>query len=251
MTDQNTKAEAFRALHVKGTPLILWNIWDAGSAKAVAEAGASAIATGSWSMAAAQGFADGEALPLETLLNTAAQIVGAVDQPVSVDFEGGYADAPEALAQNVARLMKVGVVGLNFEDRIVAGKGLHDIEHQAARIAAIRAAAQAAGLALFINARTDVFFAGSKAPQEELLAEALTRAQAYAQAGADGFFVPGVSEIDLVAQLAAGQPLPLNIMRMGKAAEIAELATAGAARISHGPGPYMAAMKALGAEALI
>lgn len=251
MTDQISKAEAFKALHIKGTPLVLWNIWDAGSAKAVADTGARAIATGSWSVAAAQGYGDGEALPMEAALQVARQIVSAVDVPVSVDFEGGYAVGPDDVGQNAARLIETGAVGLNFEDRVVGGEGLHPMEDQVARIVAIRKAAQAVGVPFFINARTDVFFCGDDAPASELLAKALTRAEAYREAGADGLFVPGLTEPELIAQICDGQALPVNIMRMGDGLQIAALAQAGVSRISHGPAPYLSAMKALGKAAIV
>ena len=239
------KAKAFAKLHIKGDPLVLWNIWDAGSAQAVAKAGARAIATGSWSVAAAQGAQDGQCLPMETALQTARQIVEAVDLPVSVDFEGGYAEAPEAVAANVARLMDTGAIGLNIEDRIVGGEGLHGIEAQAARLAAVRQMADARGVPLFINARSDVFFSGSKADPADLLAELLARAETYAAAGADGLFVPGLADPDLIRQICKTVALPVNVMRMDPDLDIAPLAQAGVARISHGPAPYMAAMKAL------
>lgn len=249
--NQSERAQAFAALHVKGAPLVLWNVWDAGSAKAVADAGAKAIATGSWSVAAAQGFADGEDLPLKDVLRTAAQVVGAVDVPVSVDFEGGYAAEPAEMAENLSALIETGVVGINVEDRIVGGKGLHGVSEHATRLAALRGAAEAAGVKLFINARTDVFFQGKSAPSAtELMDEALERAAAYAVAGADGLFVPGLADLDLIARMAAEQDLPLNVMRMGDAVSVAEYAQAGVARISHGPGPYLAAMKAVTAAAL-
>ncbi len=243
--DQTEKALAFKALHVRGTPLVLWNVWDAGSAKAVAETGVPAVATGSWSVAAAQGFADGEALPLEDALRTARQIVAGAELPVSVDFEGGYAVSPEKVQQNVSALIATGAIGLNFEDRVVGGEGLHTIADQTARIAAIRKAGQSADVPVFINARTDVFFSGSSAPTEELLAETLRRAEAYAEAGADGLFVPGVKDLDLIAQIAEGQPMPLNFMRMSDEIRISDLAAAGVARVSHGPKPYLDTMKSL------
>ena len=241
--DQATKARAFKALHVKSAPLVLYNAWDAGSAAAVAKGGAAAIATGSWSVAAAQGFADGEALPMDAALRTAAQIVAAVELPVSVDFESGYALDAADVARNVAQLVDVGVIGLNLEDRVIGGKGLHDVTAQAERIAAIREMAVSKGVDVFINARTDVFFQGSKAPIEELMVDALARAAAYHAAGADGLFVPGLNDLDPIAQICAAQDLPVNIMRAGQ--DISDLAAAGVARVSHGPAPYISAMKAL------
>lgn len=242
------KAAAFRGLHVKGDPLVLHNIWDAGSAKAMADAGASAVATGSWAVAAAQGFADGEALPMADALRVAGQVAGAVEVPVTVDFEGGYALTPTEVAVNAVLLREAGAVGMNFEDRVVGGEGLHPVRDQAARIAAIRAAL---GPAFFINARTDVFFCGDTAPAADLLAQAVARAKAYAEAGADGIFVPGLADADLIAQFCGAQELPVNVMRMGDALPIEKLAKAGVARISHGPGPYIAAMKAIGAAAAV
>ncbi|MEW9919434.1 isocitrate lyase/phosphoenolpyruvate mutase family protein [Marimonas sp. MJW-29] len=249
--DQVEKCQAFRALHVKGAPLVLWNIWDAGSAKAVAEAGARAVATGSWAVAAAQGFADGEALPMEDALRVAGQVVGAVDVPVSVDFEGGYAVSPEAVAENVGRLIGTGVAGLNFEDRVVGGDGLHGIAEQAARIAAVRGAAERMGAPLFINARTDVFFGGREGAHEDLMGEALERALAYGEAGADGLFVPGLADAGLIAGVCAGQDLPVNVMRMDMGVSVESLAAAGVARVSHGPAPYLAAMQALTEAAMV
>ena len=248
---QSEKAEAFRTLHVAGSPLVLWNIWDAGSAKAVAEAGARAIATGSWSVAAAQGYADGEALPLGDVLRTAEQIVGAVDLPVTVDFEGGYAVEPEGIAANITALIGTGAIGVNFEDRVVGGAGLYEVEVQAARVAAVRRAAETAAVPLFINARTDVFFVGSKAAPEVLLEEVLKRAAAYAEVGADGLFVPGLKDPGLIAEVCARQSLPVNVMRMDASVPVESLADLGVARISHGPGPYRAAMTALGAAAAV
>lgn len=245
MSIQQEKAQAFAALHVKGTPLVLHNIWDAGSAKAVAESGAKAIATGSWAVAAAQGYGDGQALPLADVLRTARQIVTAVNLPVSVDFEGGYGVTPDALAENLRALFDTGIIGINFEDQIVGGDGLHDVVEQTARIAALRSAADKAGIDVFINARTDVFFQNSTVPHGDLMDEAITRAKAYAGAGADGVFVPGLADADLIAAFCAAQPLATNVMRLGDVPGIDTLAACGVARISHGPGPYFAAMQGL------
>lgn len=192
MTSATDKAAYLRSLHVPHDPLILFNIWDAGSAAAVARAGAKVIATGSWSVAAAQGYADGEALPLDDMLAVVARIAKTTDLPLTVDFEGGYAAAPDGIAANVGRLLKLGVAGLNLEDQVVNGAGLFSIEEQAARLRAVRKAADLAGIPAFINARTDVFLkAGNGADHADLLDEAIAREAAYAQAGADGFLCRG------------------------------------------------------------
>lgn len=244
----NDRATRFAALHVKGRPLELFNAWDVGSAKAIAAAGASAIATSSWAVAAAQGYDDGEAIPREHIAALVARLVAAVDVPVTIDVEGGYAEDPPTVAAHVGALLDHGIVGINFEDRIVGGKGLHPIERQAERIAAIRRVARERGIALFINARCDVFF-GIGLDAAEAEAEALRRARAYADAGASGLFLPGLVELGSITRIAASVPLPLNLMVTSGMPERGQLAAAGVARISHGPGPYLGAMAALQAAA--
>jgi len=243
MTDQIRRFHAFEALHVPGNPVILYNAWDAGSARAVAEAGASAIASGSASVAAAYGYGDGEGLPLEVALANAARIVAAVDLPVTIDFEGAYAVEPAGVSAHVKRLAETGAIGCNFEDQIVGGDGLHPIAVQAARI---RAARDAAGDAFFINARTDIFLKAKADSHDAAKVDAaLERARAYAEAGASGFFAPGLADLDLLARLCGASPLPVNFMAFPGAPGAAEVAAAGVARISHGPFPYKLAMKAL------
>lgn len=247
MTDQTDRAARFRALHVPSDPLILYNVWDAGSAAAVARSGARAIATGSWSVAAAQGFADGEALPMALSVQIAARIVAAVDLPVTIDFEGGYAAEPEAVEANVRALLDVGAVGLNFEDQVVGGTGLYPAEAQAVRIAAARRACEGRA---FLNARTDVFLkAGAGGDRAALLAEVLARGAAYAAAGADGFFVPGLADPEAIGAICRAVPLPVNVMASGADVDVAALAALGVARISFGPGPYRAMIAGLEAAA--
>lgn len=232
--------ERFAALHVAGDPLVLFNAWDAGSAQAVAKAGAKAIATGSASVAMANGFGDGQEVPLEFALANAKRIVEAVDLPVTVDFEGAYSDNPVEGARNIARLAETGAIGCNFEDQVVGGEGLHPIPVQAARIAAAR---EAVGSGFFINVRTDLFL---KAPQEThnsaMLDEAIARVRAYAEAGASGFFVPMLGDLELLRRLCAESPIPVNFMTYPGCPSNAEIAATGVARISHGPFPYMALM---------
>lgn len=244
---QTEKARRFAALHLPGTPLVLYNIWDAGGAKAIAEAGAKAIATGSWSVAAAQGYPDGEAIPLDFVLRILERIAATVDLPVTLDFEGGYAEAPEEVMANVARVIAAGAVGINFEDQIVGGGGaLHPAEVQCERIRAVRRAADAADLPFFVNARTDLFLKEKDRDRHAgLMAEAKDRCTAYADAGASGFFVPGLVDPELIAAICAASSLPVNAMKMGDAPSIETLASAGVARISHGPGPYFQAMSDL------
>src|SRR5437868_13319946 len=149
-----SKYEIFAALHVPGDPVILYNIWDVGSALAVLAAGGRALATGSHPVADANGWPDGQNVPLDFALANATRIVGAVDVPLTVDFESAYSSDPEKGGENVARLSTTGAVGCNFEDQVIGGEGLHPIDLQMKRIAAIR---RAVGDHFYINARTDLF----------------------------------------------------------------------------------------------
>jgi 2-methylisocitrate lyase-like PEP mutase family enzyme len=240
IVSQAKKAKQFAALHVKGTPVILYNAWDAGSAKTIVDAGATAIATSSWSVASAQGYEDGEDLPLPLAEQIVERIAGAVDVPVTVDFEGGYSDDDRKLASNISKLLDLGIIGINFEDRVVKGRGLYNIDRQAKRIAAIRHAAEQKGVPLFINARTDVFLGNSGDVDE-----ALERAKAYASAGASGFFIPGLTEADHIRRITEEATLPVNVMVMEGVPSNDKLAKLGVARVSYGPIPYIEAMEAL------
>lgn len=240
------KARRFASLHRPGAPLVLYNIWDAGGAAAVAKAGAAAVATGSLSVAAAHGFADGERIPLSLLTRIAGRIAASVDLPLSVDFEGAYAVAPDEVAKTVGLVVDSGAVGINFEDQIVGGEGLHAPEVHVERIAAARGVGEALGVDLFVNARTDLFLKETDSSRHgDLMAEAKARAASYAEGGARGFFVPGLVDPALIEEICAASPLPVNILVRPGAPTKAELAALGVARISHGPAPYLDAMKAL------
>jgi 2-methylisocitrate lyase-like PEP mutase family enzyme len=251
MKHQIEKAQRFASLHVKGAPLVLYNCWDAGSAKVIVAAGARAVATGSQAVAHAHGFLDGEDLPLELALANAARIVTATDLPVSIDFEGGYATTLEALHKNIADLIHAGAIGCNFEDRIIGGSGLHDVDVQAKRIATIRSAADQIGVPFFINARTDIFLQTDLATHNKtLISDAVVRAQKYAAAGANGFFVPKLLDATLIADLVQCVEVPVNIMMMPGAPAIPVLASLGVARVSFGGGAYAHVQAALKDAAL-
>jgi methylisocitrate lyase len=246
MAEQRRKAERFRALHIRGTSVILFNIWDPGSAKAVAAGRAPALATGSWSVAHANGFADGEATPLALAIDNLRRIARAVDLPVTIDLESGYGETPEKVGETVRLAIEAGAVGCNLEDSFPADGSLREMADQAARLRRARQIADVAGIGFFINARTDVFF--QQPPEQhddQMLAAAIERSRAYAEAGADGLFAPGLSDAALIGRLAKASPLPLNIMVDGRTQPLRALAERGVARVSHGPGPYLLAMKAL------
>lgn len=234
------KANLLRKLHIKGDPLILYNIWDAGSAIAVAEAGAKVIATSSWAVAASCGYLDGEQLPFDLVVANAARILSKINIPLTLDIEGGYAKSIKQLQDNINILLQLGVVGINFEDQITDGEGLYSIDEQCARIEGIRMIAENAGVPLFINARTDIFLKSTSTEHnEQLLKEAILRASAYASSGADGFFVPGLQDKDLIERLCNSSPIPVNIMVSNNDMTIEELTELGVARISYGPIPYL------------
>lgn len=230
----------FAELHRSGDPLVLFNVWDAGSAVAVAEAGAKVIATGSHSLAGAQGYDDGEHIPFARLVETARQIADAVDMPVTVDIEAGYATNLTDLAHNADALVHAGAIGCNLEDRLIRAGGLRSIEEQAERIATVD------GEGLFVNARTDTFLAllvaGEDPNQIELVHAAIERAAAYRAAGAGCFFIPGLSDPDMIGQICDAVALPVNVMRLPEMVSNAELARLGVARISYGGAPWHTAM---------
>lgn len=246
MTELNRKADLLKSLHVKGDPLVLYNAWDAGSAKAIRKSGAKAIATSSWSVAAAQGYEDGEQVPLDAVLTNIERIVSVSgDVPVTLDFEGGYTGALGELRKNIRSVIEAGVVGINFEDQVVGGTDLYSINEQCDRIRAIREEASSLSIPLFINARSDVFFkSDASTHNESQLAEAITRARSYAEAGADGFFVPGLNNPDYIKRLCEASPIPVNIM-VNDSGSLLSLAELGVARISYGPFSYIPLMTAL------
>lgn len=247
MPTQTEKLAQFSRLHGGDSPLVLVNIWDAGSARTVAATGAAALATGSASVGGALGFGDKEAVPLDTVLDQVASIVRAVDLPVSLDFEAGYAASEAGLAENIRRVIAAGVVGINLEDGYPAGDGtgMRPLEEGAARIRAVRAAADVVLPGFWINARTDICLNTKPAEHDAQLAGILARAEAYAAAGASSFFVPGLRDLPLIRQVCAGSPLPVNVMSGPEAAGYRPLAEAGVRRISYGPHPWRAVMAAL------
>lgn len=222
------KAEAFRALHTDGV-LVLPNVWDPLSARAIHRAGAQAIATTSGGVAWSRGVADGGGMDPETALDAVNRIVRAVDIPVSADLERGYDHASET----VAAAIQLGISGMNIEDS-VAGV-LVDAADQAGLLAEIAATVTRSGVPIFVNARTDVFlFADPAADPEALLDQTVVRGAEYARAGADGLFVPGLADQGLIKRLVAAVALPVNIMVGAGPVDVAGLAGLGVRRISWG-----------------
>ncbi|TQM31796.1 isocitrate lyase/PEP mutase family protein [Nocardia bhagyanarayanae] len=237
---QQSRANAFRNLHVAGT-FVLPNAWDPISAAVIAQAGAQVIATTSAAVAWALGRTDGQRMTREEAVAQVARIVAAVDVPVTADVEGGYGPAPEDVAATVAAVVGVGAVGVNVEDSTAPVGPLFDRAAQRDRLRAARTAATEAGLPeLVINARTDVYLFGIGAP-EDRFDEVLARAVEYAEAGADSLFVPGLLDLPTLTDLAGKSPIPLNVMTGPGAPSVPDLAAAGVRRVSLGPALAQAA----------
>lgn len=234
----STHADTFRRLHAGPDLLILPNGWDAGSCRVIETLGAKAVATSSAAVCWSHGYADGHHLPVDFLITTVREITRAISIPLTCDFEGGYADDPATVGDNVAKVIDAGAVGINIED----GGGAPDL--LAAKIDAVRKAADRAGAPLFINARTDVYLRGL-AEGEAAVAEVLRRAALYRNAGADGLFAPGVIAPGEIAAIAAGCGLPLNVMAKPGLPDGAALQALGARRISSATGLGRAALAAL------
>ena len=234
-----SKFNTFAALHVPGDPVILYNIWDVGSALAVVKAGAKALATGSHPVGDASGFGDAHQVPLDYVFANARRIVDAVDPlPLTVDFEGAYSTDPGEGGRHVAALKETGAVGCNFEDQVVGGEGVHPLDQQVQRIEGIR---RAVGDDFFINARTDLFLK-TQTYDDALIDQVVERGKAFAGAGASGFFVPRLAAPKQIERVVREVPLPLNVIAFPGAPPKTEWAAAGVARISHGPFPHRALM---------
>lgn len=241
MTALPTQTDRFRSMHVRGEPLLLPNAWDVASAVVVAGAGAAAVATTSAGAAWSWGQPDGDHLDRAQVVDLVGRLVKAVDVPVSADIESGYGDTVEDVGETAGAVVAAGVSGVNIEDALRGGATpLRPVAEQVRRIARVREVADASGVGLFVNARTDTYLSGTGDPSDQL-SETLTRAAAYLEAGADGIFVPGVVDESTIARLVDGIDAPINVMVGPGAPTVAELAGLGVARISLGAGIATAA----------
>ena len=228
---QIERAQRLLALHDRKRVLLLPNAWDAGSARLFDDLGFAAIATTSGGMAWSLGHADGEQLPLADILAATRRIVSATRLPVTVDFEGGHGATAEAVAANVRALISTGIAGLNLEDGI-EHRILRDVDDAAARIAAARAAAQANGVPIVINARVDVWMVGGDASDDVRFADAIVRARRYLAAGADCIYPIGLADPAMIERFIAALDAPVNVGARVGLPDIAELKRIGVARVS-------------------
>jgi 2-methylisocitrate lyase-like PEP mutase family enzyme len=234
--DLQSQCELLRSLHRRGVPVVLPNAWDVATAKAVVAAGFPVVATTSWSVAATLGYEDEQRAPAEEMLAAAARIARGVEVPVTVDAEAGYGMQP---AELVAALRSIGAAGCNLEDTDYTAGSLRDAHEHAEWLRAVRQAASAEDYPLVINARVDVFVApfeaDEAASQGGLVAEALRRAAAYLQAGADCVYPILLWEADPLRRFMSEVRGPVNIARLPQAPSLAELTELGVARVSWGP----------------
>src|SRR3954470_3442748 len=235
-TDLESRCELLRSLHRPGAPLLLPNAWDVATARAVVAAGFPVVATTSGGVAATLGYEDHEGAPGDEMLAAAARIARDVEVPVTVDAEAGYGMEP---AELVAALRSAGAAGCNLEDSDYAAGILRDPERHAEWLGAVRQAASADGYPLVINARVDVFLgpflAGAGAgTQEELVPEALRRANAYLEAGVDCVYPIALWEADALRAYCSKAGGPVNVVSLPHAPSLAELSALGVARVSWG-----------------
>jgi 2-methylisocitrate lyase-like PEP mutase family enzyme len=243
---QQLSAEELRALHRSPDPLVLLNAWDVASARVFARAGASAIATTSAGIAAALGYPDGQQITVTEMASMIKRIARAVDLPVTADLEAGYGDSAEAAGRSATVALQAGAVGVNIEDTTDSQPGpLLDTERQSQKIEAVRAAGVEFGVALVINARTDIFLAQVGEPKDRVEHTA-SRASAYLGAGADCIFVPGVSDRETIAQLVEAIGGPVNVLAGADTPSVRELRELGVARVSVGSGPMRATLALAG-----
>ncbi|KNX36352.1 isocitrate lyase/PEP mutase family protein [Luteipulveratus halotolerans] len=218
-------AARFHALH--DDLVVLPNCWDAVTARLIEDAGAPALATTSAAVAWSLGRPDGNHLERDVMLEALRRITSAVDVPVSCDIEGGFGEGDEALAETTRLVIEAGAVGVNIEDTHAGG--FRTVEDAAHRVSVVRQAADAAGVDLFINARTDSYLAGTAD-----LDDALVRARAYLAAGASGIFVPGTGDLDVIGRITAAIDAPVNVLVGPGSPSVPELRAAGVRRVSAG-----------------
>jgi 2-methylisocitrate lyase-like PEP mutase family enzyme len=226
------RANALLALHVPGNPVVLPTIWDAWSAKLAVDAGFAALTVGSHPVADSIGKADGEGMSFDDLIDRVGQITGAVDVPISVDVESGYGESPQRIIEG---LLSVGAVGLNVEDTVhKEGKRLRAADEHAALVGELRKAADAAGVHVVLNARTDLFVRndGDDADRVE---RAVARLKLAAEAGADSLYPVGRHDADTLKRLASELPLPINAIAIPDQDDPASFGPLGVGRISFGP----------------
>jgi len=241
---QGEMAEKLRKLHYGPRILALPNAWDVVSARILEEVGHSAIATSSAAMAFSLGYPDGQRISRREMLDAVARITRAVRVPVTADLESGYGKTPEEIADFTKAMVASGAVGLNFEDVTGDDESTHvELGLQVQNIRAIRETAEALGVPIVINARTDVYLMPI-GPETTRFERTVERLHAYRDAGADCLFVPGLCDREIIAKLVEALDAPLNILASAGCPSLEDLEKMGVARVSAGSSAMRAAMGA-------
>ncbi|HTH90273.1 isocitrate lyase/phosphoenolpyruvate mutase family protein [Mycobacterium sp.] len=234
MSDQVLKerAQTLLALHQPGNPVVLPTVWDAWSARLAADAGFAALTVGSHPMADSVGKADREGMTFDDVITRVKQITAAVDVPVSVDIESGYGQSPTRL---ITGLLEAGAVGLNIEDTVHSEGGrLRSSSEHAELVGALRKAADATGVHVVVNARTDLFLR-QDGDESDRVERAIARLKESAAAGADSLYPVGRHDPDTLRRLASELPLPINAIVLPDQDDPASFGPLGVGRISFGP----------------
>lgn len=239
---QIKKAEQFLTLHHDPKLLVLPNIWDPIGARLLQGQGYPAVATASAAVAFSLGYDDGQKITLAAMIEAVRRVADSVDVPVTADMEGGYAEQPKDVAENMRQVLQAGAVGINFEDSRIGGDSLHDIDFQGDRIRAIRSMANQEGVPLVINARVDTYIREDDLSDEDRLAETITRAKAYLEAGADCIYPIVVHDLEILTTIQDAIQAPINVLALPNAPSMRELEAAGIARLSLGPFLFKAAL---------
>ncbi len=234
-TTQIQKAKRFLTLHHDPKLLILPNIWDPIGARLLQGQGYPAVATASAAVAFSLGYDDGQKITLSAMVEAVRRVADSVDVPVTADMEGGYAEQPEDVAENIREVLRAGAVGINFEDSQIEGGPLHEMAFHCERIRAIRTMANQEGIPLVINARVDTYIRTDDLSDEDKLTETITRAKAYLAAGADCIYPIVAHDLDILTAIQTAVQAPINVLALPSAPAMRDLEAAGIARLSLGP----------------
>lgn len=253
MASPRERAEAFRALHHQARALVLPNAWDVPSARVFEDAGFPAVATSSAGVMVSHGYRDGETMPRRELVAAVRRIAERLSIPLSADVVAGFGRTPRDVATTVREVLRAGAVGVNIEDLVPSSEGeLYPVDVQVRRLASVRAAGEALGIPLVINARTDAF-RHAPGDEDERLRAAIERALAYRDAGADCVYPMGLTEARSIATFVDTLRCPVNVMVRRGLPPLAELERLGVKRVSFGPSASYATMgllKRIGREVL-
>jgi len=238
---QKEKAEDFRALHHGKRILVLPNAWDVPSARVFEDAGFPAVATSSAGMLVSLGYPDGEVINRQEFVSAVGRIARVLSVPLSADIVAGFGKTSKEVLATVKAILKAGAIGVNIEDFIHATKKLYAVERQIENVKAIRKLGETLGVPVVINARTDALrFA--EGTEEAQFKEAIRRATAYRDAGADCVYPMGLIDAASIARFVKALDFPINVMVRKGLPPVGELERLGVARVSFGPSPSYAAM---------